>query len=105
MHTFVSFATGVVVLVGVYAVFAILRTLADFVIFLVALADSFLAANIYEWYPKVSSELTFLPAEFSFKGWAICVIALAVIGALFALPLVPFSSINKPSAPSPNTKT
>ncbi|MCY2991568.1 MAG: hypothetical protein NTY19_27400 [Planctomycetota bacterium] len=104
-NTLVSIGTAIVVLAGVYAVFGILRLFADVAIFLIALADAVLAFNIHHWYAPVAKEVSFLPQNFNLTAWGICVIALAIAGAVVALPLVPFSSINRPNRSSTNSLT
>jgi hypothetical protein len=92
-NTSISLAGGIIVLFGVYAVFRLLRYVADVVIILIAIADAVVACNIHSWYAALAETLGFLPPEFGIKGWAICVGALTVLGAVIAVPLIPFSSI------------
>ncbi len=89
----VPFLTGCCVAFGVFLFFAAFRYLADILIFAIAISDAILAGYINHWYGRAAEAIPLLPPEYCFKGWAICVVGLALIGALVSLPLIPFSSI------------
>ena len=91
-NTFIAIIGGILVIFGVYAVFSLLKHIADAVIFLIALVDAVVACNIHLWYSSMAEIIAFLPPEFGLKGWAISVGILTALGALFALPFIPFSS-------------
>ena len=91
-HTFIELAGGIVVLLGVYAVIHLLKRLADFLIFLIVLADAVVACSIHLWYPALAETFDILPTQFGLEGWTICMVLLTALGTLAALPFIPFSS-------------
>ena len=91
--TFTDVASGTIVLLGVYAVFRLLRYVADVVIFLIALAVAVVACSLPSWYPTMVQTFGFLPPALDFKGRAMCLVILILLGALLALPIMPFSSV------------
>lgn len=97
-NTFTAVAGAVIVLFGVYALFTFLKYLADLAIFLIAMADAFAAFNIHLWYNVLAKTIVFLPPVFDFRGWAISIGILTALGALLALPILPFSSVIETTA-------
>jgi hypothetical protein len=93
MTTFTDIISGTIVLFGVYAVFRLLRYVADVVIFLIALTVAMVACCLNSWYPTMMLMFDFLPSALDFKGRVMCLAILILLGALLALPVMPFSSI------------
>jgi hypothetical protein len=92
-NTLIDVASGFIVLLGVYAVFHLLRFVADVVIVLIAIAVAIAACSLHSWYAPMVEICGFLPPALDFKGRVICVVMLILAGALLALPIIPFSSI------------